>query len=557
MSTATDHVHVTNLPRALIRGSPAAVAHLKSLFLATRGSVLRPGDELVKAIASLSTSLCVPELGLSEGRLYTGTLKIGGDLWQAIISSELLFLLLEIVKDDSFVIQPQAWISDVLTCVAGFLSVWLAHVLQTENRVPALPVGLAQRVITELDSASKPVWSRMAVFLNEKRGVPNAPYRILEMLASICIDGGMLQSFLHTEDKTALSRNEFIPISFCAWTRATSGGVDSNIKLRQTPVLLKDYWRDHVLGGGTLSASEMKAPKLDIAVALVGTSPVVEAFCAQMASPMVLDGFLCDILLIGGVITSSVLAQNAALREAFWESPISRRLSEALQRQVQNRGIFGGDGHTFVRICKLAGDLIDWVGMCVDCGKCSATQGRDCLDVIMRLSIMAVHGLRFVGNEDRELSSLLEKNATTLLSVVGKWTFFIGEHSSVHGRGDDFRRVQTQMRTAARDVWYPTILRLRALSEILGKRTDYNNIVGCWSLFGNALGLQEDVERARYSQQGSRLCSWTTCRYYCTPAPNALSTCKGCQEARYCSRECQRSDWKQGGHRIVCRRVKS
>lgn len=167
--------------------------------------------------------------------------------------------------------------------------------------------------------------------------------------------------------------------------------------------------------------------------------------------------------------------------------------------------------------------------------------------------------------------SLLEKNATTLLSVVAKWIFFIRDDASVSGRGNDFRRVQTQMRTAARDTWHATLLRLRALSSEVGGRTDYQQILHCWVELGNTLGLREDAERARHGQQGNRLCSRATCRFYCSPAPNTLRVCKGCQEVRYCSRECQQrcgtsqtsvvvmlmplSDWKQGGHRAVCRRL--
>ncbi|VDB91636.1 unnamed protein product [Peniophora sp. CBMAI 1063] len=548
---------VTNLPQALIEKPTATVTRLRSLFLSTRGSVLDLENDLVKAISSLSTALCVTELGLNEGRAYTGTLQVGQPLWKAIVSSEVLFLLLENIKDDSFVIQSSVWISDVLTCVAGFLSIWLARVLRTGNKLPVLPITVAQRIISEIDIASKPLWSRMAIFLNEKQGVPGTPYRILEMLCSICIDTEMLQVFFMNDDIKALSRNEFVPITFSAWARIMADGVDDNFKIRQTTTLLKDYWGNHVLGGGKLPKSD-KAPKFDAAIALVGAPTVLRACCAQMASPMAVDMWLADILLLGGIFTTPILAQRTALREAFWASPICRTLLEALQRQVQTRGLsLGGGGGTFVRICKLAGDIIDWVGVGVDHGKCAAVHGRDCLEVLIRLSVFGVHGLRFIGQGASDIDSLLEKNATTLLSILAKWNFFIGDDSSMDGRGEDFRRVQVQMRTAARDAWYTTLLRLRALSDTLGKRTDYQNIVACWGALGENLCLKEDAEKMRHDQQGARLCSWATCQYYCTPAPNKLSTCKGCREARYCSRECQLSDWKQGGHRIVCRRVRS
>ena len=98
-------ISIKNLPRALVKEPSKAVSRLRSLFSATRGSVIRPDEELARAVSSLSTSLCVEELGLNEGRMYTGGLKIGDGLWHAMITNDLLFLLLEMIKDDSFVIQ--------------------------------------------------------------------------------------------------------------------------------------------------------------------------------------------------------------------------------------------------------------------------------------------------------------------------------------------------------------------------------------------------------------------------------------------------------------------
>ena len=98
-------ISIKNLPRALVKEPYEAVSRLRSLFSATRGSVIHPDEELARAVSSLSTSLCVEELGLNEGRMYTGGLKIGDGLWQAMITNDLLFLLLEMIKDDSFVIQ--------------------------------------------------------------------------------------------------------------------------------------------------------------------------------------------------------------------------------------------------------------------------------------------------------------------------------------------------------------------------------------------------------------------------------------------------------------------
>lgn len=33
----------------------------------------------------------------------------------------------------------------------------------------------------------------------------------------------------------------------------------------------------------------------------------------------------------------------------------------------------------------------------------------------------------------------------------------------------------------------------------------------------------------------------------------ALLCCRGCESVRYCGEACQRADWREGGHRHVCR----
>lgn len=36
----------------------------------------------------------------------------------------------------------------------------------------------------------------------------------------------------------------------------------------------------------------------------------------------------------------------------------------------------------------------------------------------------------------------------------------------------------------------------------------------------------------------------------------ALSLCNGCREWWYCGTECQKRDWKEGGHKKVCKETK-
>ncbi|GKY93942.1 hypothetical protein MPSEU_000361100 [Mayamaea pseudoterrestris] len=51
------------------------------------------------------------------------------------------------------------------------------------------------------------------------------------------------------------------------------------------------------------------------------------------------------------------------------------------------------------------------------------------------------------------------------------------------------------------------------------------------------------------------ICAWKDCdRYY---GGVALSFCSKCQSIKYCSRKCQKEDWKYGGHKEECPRLKA
>ena len=126
----------------------------------------------------------------------------------------------------------------------------------------------------------------------------------------------------------------------------------------------------------------------------------------------------------------------------------------------------------------------------------------------------------------------------------------------------------------ARDTWYPILRRVRDARIICGEHPLYDLVASSWAEFGRAFGLNEVTERGKFEAMQHRMCSWEACAFNSNPSPNPLSVCKGCQEARYCSASCQRksaqrnllhhlsltvrhfSDWKEGGHRLRCRRLR-
>ncbi|KZV61522.1 hypothetical protein PENSPDRAFT_292967 [Peniophora sp. CONT] len=111
------------------------------------------------------------------------------------------------------------------------------------------------------------------------------------------------------------------------------------------------------------------------------------------------------------------------------------------------------------------------------------------------------------------------------------------------------------MKARARDEWWPCLNRLQARSSLRNGGQDsklYKVLVERWTEYGTVLGLDAEDERKRHRSLAKSRCSWRGCGYNTRAPPGKLLACKGCGEVQYCGRECQKSDWGQGGHKKLC-----
>ncbi|KZV63040.1 hypothetical protein PENSPDRAFT_223958 [Peniophora sp. CONT] len=113
------------------------------------------------------------------------------------------------------------------------------------------------------------------------------------------------------------------------------------------------------------------------------------------------------------------------------------------------------------------------------------------------------------------------------------------------------RALFEQCRSSAPTQWYAA---LHAV-QVAGYRGFMDQdlcrlITNGWTVFGQALGLRPDKERARLQRLKRVHCAWTLCAHHCTEPDVQLKACQGCGDVRYCSRACQKSDWK--GHKGQC-----
>ncbi|KZV64840.1 hypothetical protein PENSPDRAFT_656273, partial [Peniophora sp. CONT] len=104
-------------------------------------------------------------------------------------------------------------------------------------------------------------------------------------------------------------------------------------------------------------------------------------------------------------------------------------------------------------------------------------------------------------------------------------------------------------------LWYAETETLRRLLRYDSSQTTYTILLDDWLKIGDIFSMNETSQRSLATAWRARQCSWRSCVYHAKPSEKPLLVCKGCKDARYCSAACQRSDWKQGGHRTECRRV--
>ncbi|KAI0311235.1 hypothetical protein OF83DRAFT_775161 [Amylostereum chailletii] len=127
---------------------------------------------------------------------------------------------------------------------------------------------------------------------------------------------------------------------------------------------------------------------------------------------------------------------------------------------------------------------------------------------------------------------------------------------------DGEKEVLSALRRDLRRDWFPVLDAGWDLPQTWKK--EHNRAWMAWIELGIKAGLKEPVERERFHRNADLAkkdarahCAWRRCVYHRTESTSTMRTCAGCGEVRYCGKECQSRDWKEGEHKKKCRRIKA
>ncbi|KZV74074.1 hypothetical protein PENSPDRAFT_235220 [Peniophora sp. CONT] len=146
---------------------------------------------------------------------------------------------------------------------------------------------------------------------------------------------------------------------------------------------------------------------------------------------------------------------------------------------------------------------------------------------------------------------------STITNILSVYVVIAGGVQAQVGR----EQLHELLLQSVRPEWYRIIHDLRRRSKRdpqVAKKCE--KLLSIWKKLGDTLDLVEDTERKEYERDMKRtaqLCGWSECQYSKVPSGSPTRACAGCGEVRYCSRSCQQNDWKQGGHKKRCKRLKA
>ncbi|KZV61601.1 hypothetical protein PENSPDRAFT_693269 [Peniophora sp. CONT] len=545
-----DHGETGAFRRLLHADPEAAFAHFATLYHSH--TIDRPVTENVAlcgaadAISLDILSVCYAE---TDGRIYwaghAGNVKdpdgIGEDLWECIMASDLPMVLVEIVSDPSFYQEEDRWIFSILNCLAGLLKYW------SDEAEPDVEFGTLQKSRTHrFIVATVPMWetvwkcqSQLVFSMSEN----DSDLKVLwpfTMLSTMTL--GMNGLYRGTKHFREAMLSKLPHVALFAWYHLPIHGPADNRAIEV--VAAHCHGSLHLGREGT--KPDMLLFRDDF---LHGPGEPILVLKKLIHLIQTADWMIDNELGVCLNVLANLISADYELLAVYHGIPALALVTHALKKQRKS-GDRDYDSWAWMNGAR----NMDVVGEHLVKQLCppKAVRGRDAFYIFASGISIFVPELESGEPENPEHSGVI-------VDTFNYWCKVI--HLAVEGSDGGFPpETVADLKAAAPTRWYPTMKKLRDAQVPLRKRVVYRKLVDSWQMIGKDLGVDEKAEGKRFEKDKkdiTKLCSWTQCEYHSSPAPDdvAIKQCKGCGEARYCSRECQTTHWKKG-HKVDCRRLK-
>ncbi|KZV74855.1 hypothetical protein PENSPDRAFT_748958 [Peniophora sp. CONT] len=539
----------------LREGPSATIEHFRSLFQNRGPAPMSARGELMTAIYVISFRFSFrdgddwqwpPRLEeLWDINRNVETVKaLGEELWRACIGSELPMLLIDIIASKDFFEQPPAWATAVLDCLYGFIEV-LIYDVEPKASIPRGGPGsdpLPRAFVTKFLKKTKLMWHAIwdhRVDVLSAAADADRRLRTIEKLAHFIERSYRYKYEMHGD----LVGTKIAYIALFSWTAQSRNSLTHFGEGTGLSAFLS--FVDETRGAMGTDTVQVTMPEV---INAIGLEKILTTVRVSIEGPV--HGQMKDESLRRVLQTAdAIIRTNMDTRKTFWNFTLAPSVMKALRRQSKEGTSIIQDWKTNIRIVNCCMGLIHTAIVGLFVGKTEMPPGEDIFFLQERAVQCAIVGMQALG-------SVYDTVNGDMVVFNELFEPFLREWCTAHMRMITDQRFLQSYKDIARERWYENMRSIRGARYTQITRASYVMLVECWERLGKTLELDEVKARTRFETRHARMCSWAPCPSHTKPSDKPLQVCKGCKETRYCSRDCQVNDWKEGGHRVMCRRIK-
>ncbi|VDB86613.1 unnamed protein product [Peniophora sp. CBMAI 1063] len=547
---------LVDFDQRLREGPSAAIEHFRSLFMSRGPAPMPARGELMTAIYVISFRFSFRD---GEDWVWPPKLEelwdinrnvetvdaLGPELWRACIGSELPMLLIDIIAAKDFFAQPAAWITAVLDCLFGFMEIVIYDIEPKANTPRGgpgsgfLPLPFVKKFLRKTRLVWDAVWEHRTEVVAADA---DRRLRTIEKLAHFVERAYRYKYSIHGD----LVGTKIAYIALFSWTAQSRTSITQVGEGTGLSAFLS--FVDETRSASGTDTVQTIMPDIINSIGLEKILTTARTSLDHSALGQMKDESLRRVL----QTVDAIVRTNLDTRMTFWNFSFAPSAMKALRRQSKEGVPIFEDWKTNIRIVNCCMGLIHTAIVGLFVSNTKLPPGEDIFFLQERAVQCALAGMAALG-------SVYDTVNGDMVVFNELFEPFLMQWSDTHLRklvGLGQERLLQSYKTVACECWYENMRNIRGARYTQITRDSYQMLVDCWSLLGKALSLDEVKERDRFETRRTRLCSWKMCPSHQKPSDKPLQVCKGCKEARYCSRECQMSDWKDGGHRKLCRRLK-